>query len=89
MTLSLCSGAQRPNVLDSLRGVWADTTMAFDQRLDILASIYAHDPTFTEDQAAGRMPKRKLLPEDYIRRRALFLPETARYDWILPGTPSP
>jgi type I restriction enzyme M protein len=36
-----------------------------------------------EDQAAGRMPKRKVLPEDYIRRRALFLPETARYDWIM------
>jgi type I restriction enzyme M protein len=36
-----------------------------------------------EDQAVGRMPKRKVLPEDYIRRRALFLPETARYDWIM------
>ena len=35
------------------------------------------------DQAAGRMPKRKLLPADYIRRRALFLPEAARYDWIM------
>jgi type I restriction-modification system DNA methylase subunit len=33
-----------------------------------------------EDQAAGRMPKRKVLPEDYIRRRALWLPEEARYD---------
>lgn len=36
-----------------------------------------------EDQAAGRMPKRKVVPEDYIRRRALFLPEPARYDWIM------
>src|SRR5712692_1463781 len=36
-----------------------------------------------EDQAAGRMPKRKVQPEDYIRRRALWLPETARYDWIM------
>ncbi len=36
-----------------------------------------------DDQTAGRMPKRKVLPEDYIRRRALFLPETARYDWIM------
>src|SRR5690349_14757028 len=36
-----------------------------------------------EDQAAGRMPKRKVLPEDYIRRRALWLPEEARYDWIM------
>jgi hypothetical protein len=33
-----------------------------------------------EDQAAGRMSKRKVLPEDYIRRRALWLPEEARYD---------
>ena len=36
-----------------------------------------------EDRAAGRMPKRKVLPADYIRRRALWLPETARYDWIM------
>lgn len=30
------------------------------------------------DQAAGRMPRRKLMPADFIRRRALFLPEAAR-----------
>jgi type I restriction enzyme M protein len=36
-----------------------------------------------EDQAAGRMPKRKVQPEDYIRRRALWLPEVARYDYIM------
>lgn len=36
-----------------------------------------------EDQAAGRMPKRKVQPADYIRRRALWLPETARYDYIM------
>src|SRR5207249_1696318 len=36
-----------------------------------------------EDQAAGRMPKRKVQSADYIRRRALFLPETARYDAIM------
>jgi type I restriction enzyme M protein len=35
------------------------------------------------DQATGKMPKRKVLPEDYIRRRALWLPEKARYDWIM------
>ena len=29
------------------------------------------------------MPKRKVLPEDYLRRRALWLPEEARYDWIM------
>src|SRR5260370_3061181 len=36
-----------------------------------------------EDQAAGRMPARKVLPEDYIRRRALWLPGDARYDSIM------
>ena len=36
-----------------------------------------------EDQAAGRMPPRKLLPADYISRRALWLPEEARYDRIM------
>ncbi|WP_295449999.1 N-6 DNA methylase [uncultured Thiodictyon sp.] len=35
------------------------------------------------DQASGQMPQRKLLPEDYIRRRALYLPEPARFDWIM------
>jgi type I restriction enzyme M protein len=36
-----------------------------------------------EDKASGKMPKRKVLPADYLRRRALWLPETARYDWIM------
>jgi type I restriction enzyme M protein len=31
-----------------------------------------------QEQASGQMPKRKVLPADYIRRRALWLPETAR-----------
>jgi type I restriction enzyme M protein len=35
------------------------------------------------DQALDKMPKRKILPADYIRRRALFLPETARFDYIM------
>jgi len=35
------------------------------------------------DQASGRMPQRRLLPEDYIRRRALYLPQQARFDWIM------
>lgn len=35
-----------------------------------------------EDQAAGRMPKRQVIPADYLRRRALWLPEVARYDYI-------
>jgi type I restriction enzyme M protein len=36
-----------------------------------------------EDQARGKMPKRRVRPDDYIRRRALWLPEAARYDWIM------
>ena len=35
------------------------------------------------DQATGKMPKRKVLPADYIARRALYLPEQAHYDWIM------
>jgi len=35
------------------------------------------------DQRSGKMPKRKILPADYIRRRALFLPEAARFDGIM------
>jgi type I restriction enzyme M protein len=35
------------------------------------------------DQASGKMPKRKVLPADYIARRSLYLPENARYDWIM------
>jgi type I restriction enzyme M protein len=36
-----------------------------------------------EDQVSGRMPKRKIVAADYIRRRALFLSQKARYDWIM------
>jgi type I restriction enzyme M protein len=35
------------------------------------------------DQASGKMPRRKVLPADYIARRSLYLPETACYDWIM------
>jgi type I restriction enzyme M protein len=35
------------------------------------------------DRASGKMPKRKVLPADYIARRALYLPESARYEWIM------
>jgi len=35
------------------------------------------------DQAAGKMPKRRLQPADYVRRRALWLPEKARFDKIM------
>jgi type I restriction enzyme M protein len=36
-----------------------------------------------DDQEAGRMPKRKIVDADYVRRRALPLPQEARYDWIM------
>src|SRR5947209_15803809 len=36
-----------------------------------------------EDQAAGKMPKRPPINADYVRRRALLLPEPARYDVIM------
>src|SRR5258708_27131717 len=36
-----------------------------------------------EDKAAGKMPKRAVIDQDYVRRRALPLPESARYDWIM------
>lgn len=36
-----------------------------------------------EDQGAGRMPQRKVVAADYLRRRALWLPKKARYDWIM------
>jgi type I restriction enzyme M protein len=35
------------------------------------------------DQAAGRMPKRPLTSADFKKRRALLLPETARYEHLL------
>jgi type I restriction enzyme M protein len=35
------------------------------------------------DQAAGKMPKRPLVKGDFIKRRSLMLPETARYDYLL------
>ena len=35
------------------------------------------------DRASGKMPKRKVLPADYVARRSLYLPERARYDWIM------
>lgn len=35
------------------------------------------------DQAAGKMPNRPLVKGDFIKRRALMLPEQARYDTLL------
>jgi type I restriction enzyme M protein len=36
-----------------------------------------------DDKTAGRMPKRKIIDQDYVRRRALPLPDEARFDWIM------
>ena len=36
-----------------------------------------------EDRAAGKMPDRPLVEADFTRRRAMMLPETARYDVLL------
>ena len=36
-----------------------------------------------EDQKTGIMAKRLAVKEDYIKRRSLYLPEKARYDYIL------
>lgn len=35
------------------------------------------------DQASGKMPRRKVLPADYVARRSLYLPEDARYDELM------
>ena len=35
------------------------------------------------DQKSGKMPKRKVIPADYISRRSLFLPEESRFDNII------
>ena len=35
------------------------------------------------EQAAGKMPKRPLQPADYVKRRALYLPESAHFDFII------
>ena len=35
------------------------------------------------DQTAGKMPKRPLVKADFSKRRALMLPEVARYDTLL------
>ena len=53
MALALFCRAQGRQRVDSLCGVWADTTVAFDHRLDVLASIYAYDSSFTEAKATA------------------------------------
>lgn len=36
-----------------------------------------------DDQTAGKMPNRPLMQADFVKRRALMLPETAQYDYLL------
>lgn len=44
---------------------------------------YAALAEIEADQAAGKMPSRALVEADFRRRRAMMLPEEARYDLIL------
>ncbi|AOZ69355.1 DNA methyltransferase [Rhodobacter xanthinilyticus] len=44
---------------------------------------YAALATIEADKAAGKMPDRPLVDADFRRRRAMLLPEAARYDVIL------
>jgi type I restriction enzyme M protein len=48
------------------------------------ANRFAHASRQIEaDQVSGKMPRRPIVPADYHRRRALWLPEEARYDWMM------
>src|SRR5216684_4233481 len=42
--------------------------------------FYEAQAAIEADKAAGRMPDRQLVEGDFRRRRALMLPEAARYD---------
>ncbi len=44
---------------------------------------YAALAAIEADKAAGKMPDRPLIDADFRRRRAMMLPEAARYDVIL------
>ena len=44
---------------------------------------YAALAAIEADRAAGRMPERPLIEADFTQRRALMLPEVARYDVLL------
>ena len=77
-------------VADNLR---ANSNLASNEYfLPILGLIFLRHATnryydalgaIEEDIAAGRIPQRPLVEADFTRRRALMLPETARYDVIL------
>ena len=44
---------------------------------------YAALAQIEADHAAGKMPNRPLMRDDFTRRRALMLPESARYDVLM------
>ena len=77
-------------VADNLR---ANSNLASNEYfMPILGLIFLRHATnryyeamaaINEDMAAGRMPKRQLLKADFTRRRALMLPEAARFDVLL------
>ena len=77
-------------VADNLR---ANSNLASNEYfLPILGLIFLRHATnryyeaikaIEEDRAAGRMPERPLVEADFTRRRALMLPEGARYDVLL------
>ena len=77
-------------VADSLR---ANSNLASNEYfMPILGLIFLRHATnryyeamaaIDKDMTAGRMPKRALVEADFTRRRALMLPEAARYDILL------
>ena len=44
---------------------------------------YAAKAAIEAEQAAGKMPKRALIAADFVKRRALMLPEEAQFDHLL------
>lgn len=77
-------------VADSLR---ANSNLASNEYfMPILGLIFLRHATnryyaalaaIEADKAAGKMPDRSLVEADFTRRRALMLPEEARYDALL------
>ena len=83
-------GAELWKVADNLR---ANSNLASNEYfMPILGLIFLRHATnryyaaleaIEADKAAGRMPDLPLVEADFTRRRALMLPEAARYDVLL------
>ena len=83
-------GAELWKVADNLR---ANSNLASNEYfMPILGLIFLRHATnryyaaleaIEADKTAGRMPDRPLVEDDFKRRRALMLPEAARYDVLL------